>query len=335
MKIQLLIATKDDDYAEHLSRQLSERYAEMFEVSVCSSERRLRELTDHRSFDEALLDVDLAEDVSLEGIRLPLLLWDGNASVDGQAAMLKVIRKYQRISTMAGQLLEQYALAFSGSGVLDEERARITAVWSPAGGTGKTTVALAFAAKKVAEGKKTVYLNLEHFSSVPIYFGECTRSISTAFDKLDSNLELLLQSIRQQDSGSGIYYFGPPENYDDINILTTEDMTRLITACACGSDELVLDLPSVCDERARDILDLAEQILLVVDASRTTQVKWKQFTSQNKVFENIREKAVLLANKGFRPDATAAVERTASLPFVQSDDPVVVYKTLSASDFVL
>lgn len=335
MKIQMLIATKDDDYAEHLSHQLSEKYAETFEVSVCSSEQKLEELMEHRGFDIALLDEKLADTLSKETVRLPLLLWDGSTGDDGQAASLKAIRKYQRISTLTSQLLEEYAMVFSGSGMLDTEQAKITAVWSPAGGTGKTTVALAFAAQKVAEGKKTVYLNLEHFSSAPVYFGEGGRSISVAFAKFDSNLELLLQSIRQQDSGSGIYYFAPPENYDDINILTTEDMARLISACACGADELVLDLPSVCDERTRSILDLAAEVLLVVDASRTSQIKWKQFMSQHKVFESIQSKSVILANKGARLGKESVVERMASLPYVQSDDPVVVYKTLSASNFAV
>ena len=36
MKIQLLIGICQSDYAEHLSRVLAEKHADVFEVSVCS-----------------------------------------------------------------------------------------------------------------------------------------------------------------------------------------------------------------------------------------------------------------------------------------------------------
>ena len=44
MKLQLLIAIGHQDYMEHLSDVLTQRYGETFEVSVCSTGERLREL---------------------------------------------------------------------------------------------------------------------------------------------------------------------------------------------------------------------------------------------------------------------------------------------------
>lgn len=48
MKIQLLIASDDDDYREQLSQVLTERYSDTFEVSVCSSAPRLAEQLSRR-----------------------------------------------------------------------------------------------------------------------------------------------------------------------------------------------------------------------------------------------------------------------------------------------
>ena len=58
--------------------------------------------------------------------------------------------------------------------------------------------ALAYAAQLVSRGKKTVYLDLEPFSSTPVYFADPERGLTDVFEKLDGNLELLFQSIRRR-----------------------------------------------------------------------------------------------------------------------------------------
>lgn len=299
MKIQLLIASDDDDYREQLSQVLTERYSDTFEVSVCSSAPRLAEQLSRRVFDAALLEPELAEHVQLSQVRMPLLLWNGSAGC-AVSEHVRQIRKYQRISSMVSQLLEQYAAVAEKSGDAELERGRITVVWSPSGGCGKTTAALAYAAQRAGEGKKSLYLDLEAFSSGPVYFSQNGKSISSVFEKLDENVELLLQSIRQKDAVSGIFYFSQPENYDDISILTQEDVRLLVNASVQGIDELVIDLSSTFDDKIQMLLELADRILLVTDSSRASQQKLEQFRTQHSIYEKVREKTIQVANKGFR-----------------------------------
>ncbi|MEI3348845.1 MAG: hypothetical protein V8R55_10775, partial [Dysosmobacter sp.] len=75
------------------------------------------------------------------------------------------------------------------------------------------------------------------------------RGLTDVFEKLDGNLELLFRSIRREDSGSGILYFGRPDDYDDIEILTPDDVTALLQGASAGVEELVVDLGSSCDRR--------------------------------------------------------------------------------------
>lgn len=331
MKIHLLIADMESDYVEHLSRVLTENYADVFEVSVCSSQKAMADLLEHRQADIALLGPSFIQDAGKSEIRLPLLLWDGTAVLNGQAAERKRIRKYQRISALSGQILEEYAEISSGdAGFEGEPCGKITVVWSPAGGCGKTTAALAYAAQKVSEGKKAVYLDLEPFSSTPVYFAEGGKSISSVFEKLDGNVELLLQSIRQTDGGSGIFYFGRPDNYDDIEILTDEDMRNLVVSSAKGVDEVIVDIGEACGQRTAAMMDLADTVMAVIDNTRASHVKWRQFCTQHSVYEKIRAKLLVVANRGARLDQT---QQVVSLPLVQSEDPLVVYKTLSAGYF--
>lgn len=331
MKIHLLIADIDSDYMEHLSGIFAENYSDVFEVSVCSSQKAMADLLEHRQVDVALLGPAFIQGAGNSQIRLPLLLWDGTAAPDGQFAELKRVRKYQRISALSGQILEKYAEISSGDmGFEGEQCGRITVVWSPAGGCGKTTAALAYAAEKVSEGKKVVYLDLEPFSSTPVYFPEGGKSISSVFEKLDSNVELLLQSIRKTDSGSGIFYYGQPDNYDDIEILTAEDMRNLVTSSAKNVDEVVVDMGNGYDQRTAALMDLANTVMAVIDNTRAAYVKWQQFCTQHSVYEKIQTKLLLVANRGARLEQ---MRQAVTLPLVQSEDPVVVYKTLSAGYF--
>lgn len=331
MRIQLLIADSDQDYTNHLSQVLVEKYADVFEVSACSGARQLEELLDHRGYDVALLSPSLAVEADLNRIQLPLLLWDG--AVSGHREGMGSLRKYQRISSIAGDVLERCAEVPSiGSNHGAAARARLTVTWSPAGGVGKTTAALAYAAQQVSKGKRTVYLDLEPFSSVPAFFSEGGKSISTVFEKLDERAELTLQSIRQEDVGSGILYFRRPDNYEDISLLSGEDITRLADAAAADVDELVVDLEAGYGQNTAALLTKADSVLLVADGSKLCRIKLEQFRTQNRLYGQLREKTVLVANRGSWYDASFAASLV-NLPLVKSDDPVVIYKTLSAGYF--
>ena len=334
MRIKLLVAAMDSDYAGHLSGFISAHHADAVEVSVCSSAESLHTLLASQRFDAALLDAVMTEDADLRYVHMPLLLWAEEENPAEPVRELKKVCKYQRISSIVADVLERYAKVSSSSRGPDQKNARITAVWSPAGGVGKTAVALAFAARMAADGKQAMYLSMEHFSSIPAYFTGAGKSISAAFEMLEAhegNLKMLIRGIACRDGG--VTYFNRPENFDDMNILTPESLTLLIKACAELTEDLVIDMPCVCDERTRQIFELADDVLLVADASETTKIKLAQFTTQNNVFERIRAKATLVENKGASV-SIPLVDSVVSLPLVQYADATMVYKTLSAGSFV-
>jgi len=331
MKINLLIASNHEDYAEHLSKALSELHADSLSVSVCTTTSKLRGLLKERKYEAALLEAALIKDTDLSGIHLPLVLW----SEDVKTAVpdtLKKINKYQRVSQMAAEILELYAKASEHNRNAEANKAGITAVWSPVGGVGKTTVALALASRKASDGKQVLYLNLEPFSSTSVYFDSVGKSISAVFEMLEAgegNAGVLMQSILRQDAAQNISYFCCPDNFDDMNILSVDNITSLIAACSGMTEELIIDMTSECNERTRRIFEIADRILLVADWTSTSQIKMSLFTSQNNVFSRIKDKTQLIANKGAAISQLSAKDLI-SLPLVQSTDASAVYKTLAA-----
>lgn len=333
MKVRILIALSDNDYLERLTRVMSERYTNLLEITACSSADTLQQFLRNDRVDVALVDAGLIGALDRTAVRMTVLLWDGVTDISAIDKSLRIIKKYQRISAIAAAVLEHYATLPNKDPVF-EDGAEIITVWSPAGGCGKTTVALAYAAQAASSGRKAIYLDLESFSSVDVYFPTGGKSISRVFERLDANPELLLRSIQQEDNSSGICYFNKPDNYDDINELTGDDIKTLVRACARICDTLVVDYSGACNEQAKVLLATACKVLLVVNDEAASQKKWTQFCTQHSVFESIREKAVLVKNRGAAMTPDNGVTSTVLLPVVQSADPAVVYKTLSSGYFV-
>lgn len=323
--MKLLIAVSDADYVDHLSKVMTEKYADTFEVFVCTSAERLSEVITGKKFDAVLLDPEFATEVSASEIKLTIVL----RSPDGYAvpvpASMERLDKYQRISTLVGGILDKYVRANPNADIGGDNGGQITAVWSPKGGAGKTTVALALAVQKVSQGRKTAYLSLQAFSDGAAFFPQTGKSISTIFGSRSGSIGLLAQSIRLQDQGSGLMYFCDPANYDDIYELTPEDVENLIRGCASGVDELVVDLPGEWNEKVSGAFDIADTVIAVIDGRNNT--KWAKFISQHNTYDRIKGKLKLVANKGTK---NTGFEIDISLPYVQSEDPIAVYKTLSA-----
>ena len=332
MKLKLLIASDDGDYAEHLSKRLSENHSDTVEVSVCSSNSKLKELLRENKYDVALLEVSILRGVDFANIQLPLLLWADDEKADDSFTLEKT-PKYRRVSTILAKVLEHYAKVSKCSQSAEIEKARITAVWSPAGGVGKTTVALALAARESSQGKQVIYMNLEPFSSTPVFFETSGKSISAVFEMLEANegnVSVLIQSILQRDPISNISYFCCPDNFDDLNLLTVENISSLISACSGLTDELIIDMSNICDERAQRILELADRAFLVTDWTSVAQNKLLQFTSLHNLFTQIKDKTQIIANKGAKV-VNPPADEVISLPLIQTTDASTVYKTLSAN----
>ncbi len=327
MIMKLLIAAKDTDYVEHLSKVISNKYSDTFDIYVCSSEERLKDVLAGKRYDIALMEPEFVGPAGMSGVALPLALRGPDISFVHLPAGVQQINKYQRIGSLVGEILEKYARSNPDSDVDRNNVGRAVAFWSPAGGAGKTSAALAYAAKKVSQGKKVAYLSLQAFADGVSFFPQSGKSISTIFGAGSGSICLLAQSIRLLDQGSGIMYFCDPTNYDDISELTPEDVEDLLLGCAYGADELVVDLPSEWNNKVSRVFSLADTVIAVID--QNSGAKWTQFTALHNTYGQIRGKLKVVVNKGGNPK-TPDLSDAIALPYVQSNDPIVVYKTLSA-----
>jgi len=328
MKVKMLIASDDARYTMKLSEQISKNHNDMLEVIVCSNSEMLEKIFSLHKVEIALIDQPFVKYFEEIEVKLPLIL-HSDAQADDAPQELVRIGKYRRISTIVADILAIYSKVSKSIVVGVGKKTSITAVWSPAGGVGKTTVALATATALAKSGKSVFYLNLESFTSLPIYFSEGRKSISAVFEMLESNegdVKMLISGISAEENG--ITYLSRPNNYDDINILSKENIEELVHCCAALADELIVDISLPCDTRTKKVLEMAEKILLVTDKSETAKTKLSQFINQNNVYENIREKVSLVANKGATAEGLQT-DSVNSLPQVFAISEAQIYKELA------
>lgn len=331
MKIKLIIASGDEHYINHLSDVLAEDYSEFFDVRICSSVDSMQNLVAKNKYDILLLEASFVDYLDGDLTKNAVLLYDNFEGEEVDMDIVK-IHKYQRISSMVGKILEYGAdLNLNlNTKAFDNNAARCSVFWSPCGGTGKTTVALAYATRKALEGKDVLYVNLERFASTEIYFKEPAKSVSNIFQRLDSNLDLVVKSAKQKDSGTGISYFGVPENYDDIDAIEVDDIKTFLKACVDNSDEVVIDISSLCNKKTKAVFDMVDRIFIVCDNSESSRIKLNQFVGQHYIWAEISHKVSVVGNKGCKNNL--GVDQI-SLPMVKSSNEINVFKTLSAENF--
>lgn len=293
MKIKLAILERDQSYLNRIVSVFSTKYSDKFEIySFTNPEVALSTL------DNAKIDVLVANDAfDIDVTKLPkrcgfAYLVDSMdvETINNQRA----IAKFQKVDLIYKQILSIYSEnAGSVSGLkLGDDSAKIIAFQSVSGGCGGSTMAAACALHFAAQGKKTLYLNLEKFGSSDSFFsaeGQFDMSdIIFALKSKKANLALKLESCVKQDP-RGVYFYSQSKIALDMMELSSDDILKLINELKLtGSyNAIVLDLDFSIDREALKVLRQIHSIVWVGDGSDVSNTKlYRAFTALSTMEQN-------------------------------------------------
>lgn len=181
-----------------------------------------------------LFDPDISEErLTFPGIKLPVCLYTDEA------------RNNILYADKAG-----YSADFDYS-----QSTSIIAVYSPIGGSGKTTVALAIASKLTNMGKTVLFLSAEQLSSSscmnPMQEDGITALVEGAADE-HVNFELKVKGLMKQ-GANNMLYIEEFEKFVDYDAVTNDEMSDVLTRVRrCGICDYMEDLQDSYMEDATD-----------------------------------------------------------------------------------
>lgn len=298
--IRIVLADINLDYLRRLETVLA-NYKDLA-ISIYTEKYALENAIHSKKIDILLFSSDIYDgQISLSKDTLAVMLYDADEQVPESCTGFKKINKYQRIGSIYQQLMYEYSEYARRRGiVIGGAKTKTVVFYSPAGGTGKTTLALATALKLSLEGKKVFFLSYEDLPS-----DECVlpnskdKGISEIAAIIDSNIDykLKIQSLLQQ-KNDNLYYLKHFDSPNDIYELSGEEREKIIEIIENTQlfDAIVLDMSSGMSKDAIKVFDIADSIVLVERNTTIINTKFNIFFSQAHIMRQFQGKMFRVIN---------------------------------------
>lgn len=280
-KLNLVVADTDENYAKGVANYINTKNSKGFQVNCFTNQKPLKSfLQQNKNVDIILACPELYDEmVNCSKAKLIVILSQGVLSREYSGC--EIINKYQTGEKLISSILFLYSKANPEEvhTTNREKDTRVVGVYSPAGGTGKTTIAVSLSIQCVERGMSAFYLNLEHIQSTGTYF-DCRngRNLSYVFYYLkekNDNISFKLDGVKSTDPDTGVQYFNPPQNaleFDEIGERELEILVRELKGAGCY-DFIFIDMPGSFDTKAIKLMELCDRV--VITASEEPPVKYK------------------------------------------------------------
>lgn len=314
MKRKLVLADSDWRYLKEISCYFMEKVPQ-FEIITFTKEEKLREyFTQGGEADLLAVDETFVKE-RLEALTPGLTRIMLSVSMN-QADGFETVKKYQKLETLAGQILLKYA---QDSNTLETVKGnaetKIVSFYSPAGGTGKTTLALSLSAAAVKTGLHVLYMNLEEISSVDsALFEEGEGGLSAVFLALKTkgmNVGIKLKTCVRTEPAAGFSFLSGVDSISEYEEIDGEDVTRLLKAARELSDYdlIVTDHSSGFTKQTQAALEEADMIFVPTLMDEGSLAKLERFLRESGIhsrYDGILQKMNLIFNRAGEGSRTEA-----------------------------
>lgn len=304
IKKKLILADSDERYLKELSCYFMENIPQ-FEVLVFTKQEKVHQYLEQNGKADVLVVDEVFADARIKALTsgmTRIMLSTGMSSTDG----FETVKKYQRMESLSKSILLKYA---QDSNTLETVKGnsdtRITVFYSPSGGTGKTTLALALAVTSAKIGFRTLYLNLEEIDSVKDILHKTQGSLSDLFLALKTkgmNVGIKLKGYAETEPIAGFYYISGVESISEFEEIDDEDMGKFLKTIRelADYDLVVIDLDSGFMDKNRRILKEADIIMIPFVADEGNISKMTRFLDESRLhdaYDSLFEKMRIIINK--------------------------------------
>lgn len=309
-KIRIVVADSNLNYLESLASYLRKSSdGSRFIVTYFSSNEKLKTFIEvGENIDILLISSELYHSVSLPSLDASVILLEDDKlanNVDGLAS----VYRYQRLNQLVSNVLAIYYEKNQAAGKLlaRSKQTKVLSVYSPVGGSGKTTVAVNLCKQLALNNSKVFYLNLELFNSTKLYFSsaEDNPSLQIFYYVKAESSQLLskIEALKKYDPYSMVDYFDLEISADELSELNESDVKILINGIVeTGAyDYVVVDLDSSLHQRNIAVIKECDQIIWNISNDIQSFLKSKSFFEEEEKLigkENIvKDKLLVILNK--------------------------------------
>lgn len=300
MNISIAIADTNREYLKRLAEVLQE-YNELT-VSVFSSEEKLEMALENSRFDIVLFDPDISErKLVFSNVKLWVCLYSEDAQNRELYSECEKVIKYQRVSRLYKEVIKLYAdkagymVSFNHS-----QDTKIIAVYSPVGGSGKTTVALGLAAKYAMQGENVLFMSMEQLDASTLVNGTDADGdgITMLLESIEgnSNFDLKLKGLAKK-GAHNISYIEGFDRIVDYNTITKTEIKEVLERIRKSGEfhTVIVDMGSCLDAIGHVIFEIADNIIIVEKCGEIEDKKMEIFSKQA-ITREYKAKMCLISN---------------------------------------
>jgi septum formation inhibitor-activating ATPase MinD len=290
-RLSLVIADYDAEYLQNFEKYLITYHPKRFDLASFSAAEPLNAyLGESHKIDVLLVSSKMYKEIiNTEKQEIVLILSENESAAPSG---LEAVQKYQHMDRLISEVIRLYTLCSRKEcPVYGNGGTQVVSVVSPAGGTGKSSIAAGCSILCTGRGMRTFYMNLEDIPSTEMFFhGDSRQSFSNVIYQLKGsspNLWLKLEAARCIDAGTGVHFFRPAANILDMNELTEQDISRLLFEFRKSSaySAVFIDLPTGLNERNSSVLKYSDVILMILTPDLRLQNSIDKFGKGLEMFE--------------------------------------------------
>lgn len=309
MKIKLAILDSDVNYLSRLTSAFESKYANKIETHSFTEEEKAISGISQNKVDVLLVSENFVFDIAKIPKNCGFAYFVDSLNVNTLNDR-KAICKFQKTELIYKEILKIYSEIFSGATEIkidENTETKIITFVSAAGGTGCSTVAVACAKKMSAAGKKTLYMSMDCFDDVAVFFN-CSddNGMSEVIYTLKSkkpNIALKLEGIAKTDT-DGLFYFSNTKSPLDFLELNEDDIDRFFTSIKdSGAYEyVILDVHFSFDPVIMELYRHSNIVVFVTDGTTKSNLKTQRAYESLEIYEQMKsvsllDKAMLAYNK--------------------------------------
>lgn len=329
MAKNLIIADIHKEYVNRLSAYILKTYGNDYEIEVFHDKSQLKERIQRQKCEVLLLSPQLYDsEIYFKNIKLPIILIDDDQSVPYPDKFKWTINKYTRISTLLQYIDKEYE-------EVEKNRPIVYSFYAPAGGVGKTTMALATAIAYAKVGKRVLYINLEEMDSTGMFFDEKDIVPKVLLEHpVEDIYDQILADRIKQDEQTHIMYL--KRKCVDDKIQVKEQIDLLVERAIDNgiANIVIIDLSTSYSQLCQGITDISDYVILVSNAHTHAVYKLTQLLKETHLAFDLKEKLKLIVNQSKELNISTDIDVIGRIDKLYATNPLGLCEYIAQNQFL-